>query len=98
MMQEHSMKTRFLAWYISALLGLSCAAYSLISLAPGENAERERITAQAVLAVGALVFAALGTTSSFLSLAHWINRSRLLRVVLLILASFCTFFFAMMEG
>jgi hypothetical protein len=82
--------TRSLAWYLSGLLGLTCLLFSLITVVP--EAESKRDVALCICAVCAMMFAALGLTCGLLSAQQWVNRSGILRRVLLVLAIGLTLF------
>jgi hypothetical protein len=75
---------------VSGLLGLTCVLLSLISVIP--DAESERAVAQGISVVGAVLFAAVGLSCGWLSAQHWVNRSRILRGVLLAMAFGLTLF------
>ena len=92
------MTTRFLALYTGAVLGLAFLAYSVISLVPGPGVERARLITQAVLAVAAVAFGVLGMSVGRLSSRHWLNRSLLLRGVLLVVATVGSFFVLALIG
>ena len=85
------MTTRFLAWYLSGLLSLACVLLSLITVVPG--AESERVIAQIICVGGAILFAALGIFCGLVSTQQWVNRSSILRGVLVVLAIGLTLFF-----
>ena len=78
------MSARFLAWYLSGLLGVICFLLSLITVVP--NAEIGRTVAQGISGVGAMLLAIVGQSCGRLPTQHWVNRSRILRNVLLVLA------------
>jgi len=81
---------RFLALYLSGLLGLTCILPSLITVVP--DAESALSAAQGICAVGAALSAAVGLLCGWLSVEHAVNRSRLLRSVLVMLAIGWTLF------
>jgi uncharacterized membrane protein len=84
------MSVRFLAWYLSGLLSVTCVVFSLVTMVP--DAESKRIVAVVICAVGAVLFATVGLFCEWFSAQHWINRSRILRSVLLALAIGLTLF------
>ncbi len=84
------MSTRVLAWYLSGMSSLTCVLFSLITVVPG--AESQRTVVQVISAAGAVLFAILGITCGRLSAQHQVNRSGLLRGVMVILAIGVTVF------
>ncbi len=84
------MSSQFLSWYLCGLLGLTCMFVSLITVVP--EAESKRTVALYICAVCAMMFAALGLTCGSLSAQHWVNRSGILRSILVVLAIGLTLF------
>lgn len=84
------MSTRPLALYLSGLLGLTFMLVSLISVVP--DAEAERNVTQGICAVAAVLSAAVGLSCTWLSAEHWVNRSHLLRNLMVVLAIGLTLF------
>lgn len=80
------MTTRLLAWFISGMLALAFLAFALMTVAPIPEVERGFSIAQALFATGCLAFAVLGLISGRLPAQHWLNRSRALRGILLLLS------------
>jgi hypothetical protein len=84
------MTIRSIALYLGGMLALACFLLSLVTVVP--DAESLRTIAQGVCAAGALVFGGLGMLSGWLSPQHWVNRSRTLQGLLMVLAAGLTLF------
>jgi hypothetical protein len=75
---------------LGGLLGLACMLLSLITTVPDLQSKLE--VAFGICAVCAMMFAALGLSCGMLSAQHWVNRSSILRSILLVLAMCLTLF------
>ncbi len=84
------MNSRFLTWYISGVMGLSWLLLSLVTVAPGGESAFDTLRGGCVAV--ALGFAVLAVSLQLLAAGHWLNRSRAMRIVLLVLAAICSLF------
>jgi hypothetical protein len=82
--------SRFLALYLSGLLGLTCMLVSLITVVA--DAEWDRSIVLGISAVGATLSAVISLLCSWISAEHPINQSRLLRSLLAVLSIGLTLF------
>ena len=87
-MRLKPMSARFLAWYISGVLGLAALLFSAATVVPEH--EWVRSVFMLVAGTGAVAFAFIGGTLGKLPQDHWGNRSRTVRAVLLVVAMVAT--------
>ena len=86
------MTTRSLALGISSLLGLLSLASAMVTVVP--SLEFVRLIVLVSFAVGFLTFGVLGFVVGSLSSQHWLNRSLLVKGVLLAILGACSYLLA----